>query len=70
MCLASMSDYDRETQRQICALEQMLTEKRRKELLLDAGIRARSTRFMPAAAVEANPCVEAVASGTQLGEAA
>jgi hypothetical protein len=64
MCIAAMSDYDIETQRQICALEAMLAERRRKQLLIDAGVRARANRFMPVAVVEASPCVEAAAAGT------
>jgi hypothetical protein len=73
MCLASLSDYDRETQRQICALKAMLAERRRKELVIDAGIRARANRFMPAAVVDMSPpipCMETAVAGTYREKAA
>lgn len=72
MCIAAMSDYDAETQRQMCALEQMLVERRRKQLDRDPAMRARTNRFMPVASAEASPCVEAGAAGAYSvqGEAA
>ncbi|MBM7131590.1 hypothetical protein [Dyella mobilis] len=70
MCLAAISDYDLETQRQMCALEAMLADRRRKELAIDEGIRARANRFMPTASVEASPCVEAGAVGAYQEKAA
>ncbi|GGA00193.1 hypothetical protein [Dyella caseinilytica] len=73
MCLAALADYDRETQRQICALELMLAERRRRQLLLDEGIRARANRFMPTAVVEVlppSPGTEAIAVGAHQEKAA
>jgi len=66
MCIAALSDYDAETARQICELEAMLAERRRKQLERDPAMRARANRFMPAAGVDVSslPCAEASAAGS------
>lgn len=70
MCIASLSDYDAETARQICELEALLMERRRKQLERDPAMRARANSFMPAVAVDASPCAEAVAAGSYQERAA
>lgn len=72
MCLASLSEYDAETVRLMLELEAMLVARRKRELAIDEGIRARANRFMPAAGVDVSalPATEAPVAGTHQEKAA